>query len=527
MVQRRAYRRFKIREVSLLPHSRLYSLEPVGVGTPYVESLTGYLARLAQAHGSATGVLFTREVAPHLGQTYLTGLNGEITPNAWKLMGVQALNGFGVNASNLVTALEKLTLRSELACMTLLTWEHVLQPCYVLRRARAWCPACYEEWRNTGGIIYEPLLWALRQVDVCLRHEQSLLLSCPQCGEQLPILGLHSRPGYCSRCLMWLGSAPARRAGSMVPGQVWLANVLGELTASAIPNTLKPQREIIAATLIGYVEALCWGNVGRFASYVNVNGTNLRSWIKGTTLPRLDLLLRICQRLNVTPLNMFLGKVDVNIPGEYEAEEQPQPSTGLIAAVDPEAELINKLQAALNSGEDKAVRNVLKQHRNDLPSWRSISARTGYGARALRRCFPESYRFLIEQRDRARNAHWREVEKSLEDAVERVPIIQFSEIARQFGCNSRSLYRKFPRLCHKITERYAEHIKARSRERETNFHYEVECIVTDLTRQGIYPSYRRVYSLLSKPVFNLFLAHKIIRETRNRLYQSKTHTKAA
>lgn len=30
------------------PRSRLYHLEPVGVGTPYVESLTGYMARLGE-----------------------------------------------------------------------------------------------------------------------------------------------------------------------------------------------------------------------------------------------------------------------------------------------------------------------------------------------------------------------------------------------------------------------------------------------------------------------------------------------
>jgi len=36
--------------VSTLPaRSRLYRLEPYGIGTPWVESLTGYITRLAEA----------------------------------------------------------------------------------------------------------------------------------------------------------------------------------------------------------------------------------------------------------------------------------------------------------------------------------------------------------------------------------------------------------------------------------------------------------------------------------------------
>jgi hypothetical protein len=37
------------------PRSQLYSLQPVGVGTGLVESLTGYVARLAEAHTVSVG----------------------------------------------------------------------------------------------------------------------------------------------------------------------------------------------------------------------------------------------------------------------------------------------------------------------------------------------------------------------------------------------------------------------------------------------------------------------------------------
>src|SRR5438046_7692235 len=48
----------------LPPRSRLYTLKPVGIGTPFVESLSGYIARLADAHAVSVGDLVGRELSP-------------------------------------------------------------------------------------------------------------------------------------------------------------------------------------------------------------------------------------------------------------------------------------------------------------------------------------------------------------------------------------------------------------------------------------------------------------------------------
>jgi len=41
--------------------SRLYSFAPVGIGTPHVESLSGYITRLAEAHVLSIGDIVGRE----------------------------------------------------------------------------------------------------------------------------------------------------------------------------------------------------------------------------------------------------------------------------------------------------------------------------------------------------------------------------------------------------------------------------------------------------------------------------------
>ncbi len=44
--------------------SRLYSLEPIGVGTPLTESISSYLTRLAQEHCVTPKKLIMGEIAP-------------------------------------------------------------------------------------------------------------------------------------------------------------------------------------------------------------------------------------------------------------------------------------------------------------------------------------------------------------------------------------------------------------------------------------------------------------------------------
>jgi hypothetical protein len=48
------------------PHSDLYHLEPIGLGTPMVESLTSYVSRLADMHSVHPFLITTRMIVPCL-----------------------------------------------------------------------------------------------------------------------------------------------------------------------------------------------------------------------------------------------------------------------------------------------------------------------------------------------------------------------------------------------------------------------------------------------------------------------------
>jgi hypothetical protein len=187
--------------------SRLFSLEPVAVGTPYAESLSSYLHRLAQAHCLTSQKLVMGEIAPLI-------LKDEdkselLSKNLSHLLGNSdakpAINGMREMTGNLVTVLEELTMRQNLRFLTLLSWKGMIYDKGLFRNYRAWCPCCWEGWKQENKTIYEPLLWSFKDVEFCLIHKQRLIEQCPHCDSLLPAIAKLSSAGFCSSCYGWLG----------------------------------------------------------------------------------------------------------------------------------------------------------------------------------------------------------------------------------------------------------------------------------------------------------------------------------
>ena len=187
--------------------SRLFCLEPIAVGTPYTESLSSYLNRLAQEHCLTSQKLIMGEIAPLI-------LKDEdkselLSKNLSHLLGNSnakpTINGMREMTGKLVTVLEKLTMRQDLRFLTLLSWKGMIYDKGLFRNYRAWCPCCWQEWNQENKTIYEPLLWSFKDVEFCLIHKQRLIEECPHCGSRLPVMARFSPAGFCSRCYGWLG----------------------------------------------------------------------------------------------------------------------------------------------------------------------------------------------------------------------------------------------------------------------------------------------------------------------------------
>lgn len=285
--------------------SRLYNITPLGIGTPFIESLTSYIIRLAEEHNVTPGILIGKEITPLLNKHYLkkTAVRG----GGGLYKSTASLNGLKSGALDLVTVLEELTSRNDLMFTTLLTWSEVLPTRGLLRQKKAWCPVCLEEWKINCKPIYEPLHWFIQEVKVCTKHNIGIQTSCPSCSKEIPILSRNTLHGYCTYCRHWLG-----KKKSDIPQldeekhfwDFWKANVIGELLETMPYKQASPDNIRIRTTLNKAIEECTNGVVSKFIEMTNIPESTFNSYLKNN-IPSISNLLKICFCSGVT-LKQFL-----------------------------------------------------------------------------------------------------------------------------------------------------------------------------------------------------------------------------
>jgi hypothetical protein len=418
--------------------SRLYSLEPIGIGTPYVESLTSYFSRLAEEHHVFPGMLMKKVVEPLVRDFS----RRKDMRRFYRIGGNQTnlLNAIGSPAIAMVHCLEQLTLYSGLSNLTLLKWADVLSIKNLIREVKSWCPLCYQEWRTMGQIVYDPLLWVLEPVKMCILHHCRLSTRCPHqgCQQSLPLLTWRSLPGCCVFCQRWLGvasdlsytSASCLKEDELV-WQQWVIENIGHLLALTPMIELPPIRKQVHGKLALAIQDISEGNVASFARSLGTNKSRVQRWLAKKNWLHIEALLHVCYFLGCS-LSEFL--LDDTIT--YQLRE------------------VNRFP--LESSQPKT----------------------------------------FVQTDRAKV--WQELEKTLISEEEYPPSVQ--EVARRLNCNVRALYECHPTACKEIATRYKEYRRRQAKERVQLHRDEIRSVSLALRTTGAPLSYTNVYRRLSRPV---------------------------
>ncbi|WP_373544209.1 TniQ family protein [Chamaesiphon sp.] len=421
--------------VPTIYHSYLNHLAPIGVGTPLVESLTSYIARLAASHTMNVGTLLEREISRLIekkcGATHLLSIS--------RFLG--AVNGVGSTSQDLVWALERLTMHQDLNLLTMLSFSDVIPSRNLFRSVRAWCPACYQEWQERGNSLYEPLLWLLKVVKYCPVHQTPLIDKCSNCQHSNPPLSREFQLGFCSRCHTWLGQTASKNNASIrvTELELWKVESLGALL------TLTPSsREKLSATnltqqLSMLANEVTEGNIAALARRLKVPKNTLWLWHSGEVLPLLESSLNICAHFKLSLVDFFTGEVGESLDLDNWQLPKRQPSPG---------------NADLAS-------SVVRGESFDLK---------------VARCWLE--------RELSQSEH---------------PPISVSEVARRLGCHRRVLYKYFPDLCSAIAVIYKNYRQQSHQENVNYCCQQVREIVVQLYAEGQYPSEGRVVALMDKP----------------------------
>ena len=440
----------RLKKIAAPACSRLYSLEPVGVATAMVESLTSYTSRLAVAHCVSVGVLVGREIAPLINKSYLTEkIAGTM---AFQIRdAARAMNGIGITATDWVGALQDLTCRQELRFLTMLPLKDLFSIQKLLRKSRAWCPECYECWKQIGTPIYEPLQWALEVVTVCPAHRRILNTSCPHCKRRIPVLPRLSVPGICSNCKQWLGiSTLSRPVGKdllvdpQMEWQSWVVLQLGSIL-SALPELKLQINKAVFTNLVNLcLQRLTKGRSQLFSQRVkSFSPSTLEAWLQGNTGPQIGKIMRLCYEAGV-PFAEFL------LFGQVREER----SSVLVFTQLRES-------PALTDEDAIRMKMSLQEMLNEdpPPSIFEAADRLGCHYLTVKKYQPELYNLIREKhsKSRAERFNKRRIGSAISLAKEETPPPSLSSLARRLGCSRAFLTQSFREDSSIIAQRHAEY----------------------------------------------------------------------
>lgn len=286
-----------------MERSELYNIAPIGIGTPFVESLTGYISRLAYLHCIKTGTLISKLITPNLDKYYMTciakrGGNGFYDSAA-------GINGIGSLAEDFINVMGLLSSRTDLIHTTLLNFAQIVPTRGLLRKTKAWCPVCYEGQLVKEQPIYDQLIWNISVVNECIVHKVNLVCECKNCKKELPIFSRGTIPGYCLYCNSWLGIADSDTCEFISNDEDYSKSLFfGEMLVYLSSNC--DQMSVIES-LEEYINVYFAGNVKKAAKNMGIAHSTLRSWLKENKLPQIASLIEICLFFKVN-LKQFLNK---------------------------------------------------------------------------------------------------------------------------------------------------------------------------------------------------------------------------
>lgn len=482
------FNRLVITPPTISPRSCLYQLEPCAINSAYIESITSYTKRLAEAHSVTVSQLIRKKLS------LVEQANINTQALHWLGKRSAALVGTTTTASDLVQVLEIATLTENLQALTLLPWKKVFPAKGLTHSVQMWCSLCFEEWREKGELLYEPLIWSFKAVTFCPIHYHQLQEYCPHCHKQNYPLDYQARLGHCSRCGQWLGQKSTTGLSlnncleEKRDWEIWVCDNISDLLRNEKQLSVKLSKEQVQESFNAYVWQRGAGSVAAFARYLRMNQPTLQSWCSGKTLPQIEVLLKVCQRLGIKLFDFLT--VDSQLMSNLGNHSSHTPASHTRKAFrTPRLDLENT---------SRILENVL-EHEYPPPSVKEVIQRIGCCSATLHKYFPDLCRAIAQRHlDYKRTKRTENLRRILSQVLEdnEDPPTSLQEIAARVGMSPAVFYRFAPDLCSAISNRYLSYCQERGTKVVEETCERVRQAVLDIHSQGIYPSSNQIMERL-------------------------------
>ncbi|MEM7592659.1 MAG: TniQ family protein [Cyanobacteria bacterium P01_A01_bin.83] len=480
--------------------TRLYPLAPIGIRTAYSESLTSYIIRLAEAHSVKPGILLKHEIAPLIGKNsylhserYINTSSNEGGIDKIFANAAKSFNSQGQWTESLIKILESLTSIQHLSCLTFLNWKDYLPSKNLLKKHRAWCPYCFNEWKNSQFPIYEPLIWNVEAAKICSRHKLPLVTKCPKYGKQNKVLGWKSRVGYCSHCNYWLGNieeSDYKISTKELNLQIQIINNIGGLISyysddlSGIIST--------SSKLKAYSSYIQNVNKATLARHLQVSNTVFNRWYDGNNIPTLSNLLGICDSFNVSLIDFFTNKeihLSNQVIHDIRKHKLSKGHSKRTTRKYSKEKIILTLQQALQEFPPPSTSEIIDRLNVPEEAVR-FHAQSLYSLAGLRH---REYK-KIQKIETIKTL----LEKILNS--EEYPFPSFSEVSKRVGMSSTNLRKNFPQLSRLIAEKYLHDRSQEAEKRKNQLAQEIKSIAIQLYSEGEEPLGYKISKRMDKPL---------------------------
>lgn len=476
----------------LSTRTEVFNIEPIGIATPYVECLSSYISRLAEAHNIKVSILLKKIIAPHL---YTDHIKKELS------LGITSgsadyINEIGLISLEYVNALEAVTGRNDILNLTMLNWKGIFSK-NLRSKFRRWCPICLEEWKLSSKEIYEPLIWTLNDIQKCGIHEIQLKTSCPHCERKLPYLHSRYRTGYCQYCESWLGNIERINNESISEEEAHIISGFKQLIENSPKLSYFPSKFFISNLLENVINQLGFSSVNRLADYLDFNGSTVSEWINSKYLPSGKSLFIITRKLNASLYELIyttsIPALDIGIDvGEFNIKRKRK----------SKFEIEKILNAELRSSVPKSLYLIAKE--NDF----IIDTAQNNFPEICEEIKGRNLTYLAQMKSEKRT----EIRSLLNRYLNMEIPISLEQLSNVSNISKKTLRTNAPDLCEIIVKRYKAYSSELRKIRIAKIVAEIEAAATTLHNQGFYPSIGKIQRELGNK--SIFLEEEIRKSWR-------------
>lgn len=284
--------------------TRLYGLRPGNFESGTVESLSGYLTRLAAAHCVPPTVLIDslgREVAET--DAHFSPLKNYGTRTQ------KFVNGLDKSAVAWVDALAEWTGVEGLHRCTLEWTSDVFAGYHLLASKPRYCPICLKEHEDGGTMPIDQLLWHVKCVKACPVHEVRLReRKCGAATKRPNLFARRSGTGHCADCGAISYRCDMSEILPATVAEVWVARQVQALLEHGATH-----RRLMRNDLVNGIKQLAInesdGKVAALARIANLSRSLLWELSKSSSTTRISLpaLLQLASTFQVSLMSLLAG----------------------------------------------------------------------------------------------------------------------------------------------------------------------------------------------------------------------------